>query len=265
MLLNDEATAANLRQAAANTQQATHYLNHASKQGDAMITDLQSRGLGQKADQSMASVENAARNLDASSQQIHQTLSTALAPDHGGLDAGTNLRQTLSHMNLATGNMAEDTEALKHEFFFRGFFKHRGYYSLADLNPDTYRTNKVFTNPRNPRAWLTAAELFEQKQDGSEVLSPPGKARIDASVGQLGDAAVAGPLVIEGYSTAGDPGSSLVISRRRALLVRDYLHARFQIDLQKIGTVALRGVPPPGTHKDRWDGVCIVLLRVSTR
>jgi len=39
--------------------------------------------------------------------------------------------------------MAEDTEALKHNFFFKGFFNRRGYYSLASLSPQEYRQSKV--------------------------------------------------------------------------------------------------------------------------
>ncbi len=70
------------------------------------------------------------------------------------------------------------------------------------------------------------------------------------------------PIVIEGYSTAGDQGSRLADSRTRAILVREYLNTRFQIDLQNIGTVALLArVPPAETHKNSWDGVCIVLLK----
>ncbi|MBB6143883.1 hypothetical protein HNQ77_001832 [Silvibacterium bohemicum] len=71
--------------------------------------------------------------------------------------------------------------------------------------------------------------------------------------------------MIEGYSTAGDPGSQLADSRTRAILVSHYLHTRFQLDTQNIGTVPLRAVPPPTVHKASWDGVCIVLLKASSR
>jgi phospholipid/cholesterol/gamma-HCH transport system substrate-binding protein len=43
--------------------------------------------------------------------------------------------------------MADDTEALKHNFFLRGFFHRSGYYNLANLSPDTYRKNHVFSDP----------------------------------------------------------------------------------------------------------------------
>ena len=177
MLLRDEQTARNIRQAVANVRDATSSLNHASEQADALISDFQSRGLpakaesitvkadaiisdlqsrnfGEKLDQTMDTVHSAAHNIDATTQQLHETLAKALAPDAQGRDAGDNIRQTLSNVNEATANVAEDTEALKHGFFFRGFFKRRGYYTMARLAPDKYRQDKVFANPRNPRVWI---------------------------------------------------------------------------------------------------------------
>ena len=154
MLLRDEQTATDIRQAIANARDATSSLNHASEQADALISDFQSRGLpakaesitakadaiisdlqsrnfGEKLDQTMDTVHSAAHNIDATTQQLRETLAKALAPDAQGRDAGDNIRQTLSNVNEATANIAEDTEALKHGFFFRGFFKRRGYYTMA--------------------------------------------------------------------------------------------------------------------------------------
>ncbi len=287
MLLRDEKTAANIQQAVANVRDATSSLNHASAQADALVSDLQSRGLpgkveaitgkvdgivsdlqernfGEKIDQTMETVHSAAQNIDKTTQQLHDTMAKALAPDAQGRDAGDNIRETLSNVNEATGNMAEDTEALKHGFFFRGFFKRRGYFSMARLAPDKYRQDSVFANPQNPRVWIDATELFEPKRGETEVLSGAGKARIDAAVAQLGDHVIGGAIVVEGYAIFGAPGDQLALSRSRAILVRNYLHTRFQLDTQKIGTVSLRSVPPPATHKDSWNGVCIVLLAKSS-
>jgi phospholipid/cholesterol/gamma-HCH transport system substrate-binding protein len=182
----------------------------------------------------MGSVQSAARNLDESSQQLHQTLTNALGPDANSIDAAGNIRESLSNLNQATGNMAEDTEALKHEFFFRGFFKHRGYYSRTGINPETYRKDKLFTSPGNARVWLTATALFEQKPDGSETLSPAGRKRIDAAIAELGDAFVGLPMVIEGYDSSPDPGGRLATSHHRAIVVRQYLHTHFQLDPQAL-------------------------------
>lgn len=276
MLLRDETTASDIRQAVNNVRQATSSLNHASGQADALISDFQSRGLGgkvdaivsdvqsrnlgEKLDQTMQNVHSAAQNIDATTQQVRETIARALAPDTDGFDAGDNIRQSLSNLNQATGNMAEDTEALKHQFFFRGFFKQRGYFSMARLAPDKYRKDKVFANPKNQRIWIEATELFESKQGEGEVLSRVGKVRIDAAVAELGDRVTGGAVVVEGYAISGAPGEQLAVSRGRAILVRDYLHTRFQLDNHNIGLVPLRGLPPTATQKDSWNGVCIVLL-----
>ena len=276
MLLSDEQTATDIRQAVANVRDATSALNNASGKADALVTDFQSRGLGEKVDamvsdlqsrnlgekldQTLGNVHSAARNIDATTQQLQEALAKALSPDAQGRDVGDNIRETLSNVNEATANMADDTEALKHEFFFRGFFKRRGYFSLTRLEPEKYRQDRVFANSKNARTWIEAADLFELKQGETEALSRKGKRRIDAELAELGDAALSGVIVVEGYAVSGTSGDEMALSRTRAILVRNYLHSRFQIDTQNIGAVPLRGVPPPGTRKESWNGVCIVLL-----
>ncbi len=283
MLLRDEQTATDIRQALANVRDATSSLNHASAQADALISDFQSRGLpakaetitakadaiisdlqsrnfGEKLDQTMDTVHSAAHNIDATTQQLRETLARALAPDAQGRDAGDNIRQALSNANEATANIADDTEALKHGFFFRGFFKRRGYYTMARLAPDKYRQDKVFASPKNPRVWIEAAEMFEPRQGQSETLSPAGESRIDAAVAQLGDRVIGEAIVVEGYAMSGTPADQLALSRSRAILVRNYLHTRFQLDSRNIGTVPLGGFPPSAAHKESWNGICIVLL-----
>jgi len=283
MLLRDEKTATDIRQALANVRDATASLNHASAQADALVSDFQSRGLpgkaenitakadaiisdlqsrnfGEKLDQTMDTVHSAAHNIDATTKQLRDTLAKALAPDAQGRDAGDNIRQTLSNVNEATANIADDTEALKHGFFFRGFFKHRGYYTMAQLAPDKYRHDKVFANPKNPRIWIEAAEIFQPKQGESEVLSTSGQARIDAAVAKLGDRVIGNAIVVEGYAIYGTSTDQLALSNRRAMLVRNYLHTRFQLDNRNIGTVPLSAFPPSATRKENWNGICIVLL-----
>ena len=283
MLLRDEKTAADIRTAIANVRDATSSLNHASAQADALVSDFQSRDLGAKVDgmigkadaivadlqsrnfgakidQTMESVHSAARNIDVTTQQLQGTIAKAFAPDANGRDAGDNIRDTLSNVNDATANITEDTEALKHGFLFRGYFKKRGYYSMAQLAPDKYRQDKSFVNPKNTRVWIKAADLFEPKQGEAEVLSKAGKARIDAAIVELGERVLSRAIVIEGYALPEASGDDIALSRSRASLVRNYLHARFQFESQNIGTVPLRGVPPPSTHKNSWNGICIVVL-----
>ena len=261
MLLRDEDTADRLRQTIENAKQATSSLRHASTRADAMVSDLQSRQLGQKADDAMVSVKSAAQNIDATSRKLHQTLIAALGPDEQGVDAATNIGQSLSNLNQATGNMAEDTEALKHNFFFSGFFKRRGYYNLSNLKPERYRRDKVFSDPENRREWFTDEDLFQAGADGVETLSALGKKRIDGVATQLGDAMVSRPIVVEGYASTSDHEEQFAKSRDRAILVSQYLHKHFHLDVQNVGVVSLLDQPPYGVHKDHRDAICMVILK----
>ena len=265
MLFQDETTATNIRESIANVRETTASAADASKRADALITDLQSRQLGEKVDRVMDSVQSTASHFDSTSQKLEESLTKALGPDSQGVDAATNIRNTLTNINEATGNLSADTEALKHHFLIRGYFKHRGYYTLANLNADDYRKNKVFSSPANPRVWLNKEELFERKKDGALALSVAGKAKVDASLAQFGEAAVSEPLIVEGYAAASEPGVQLAESNARAIAVRQYLQSAFYIDPQNLGTVSLRATPPQATNKSTWDGVCIVLLKRTSK
>jgi phospholipid/cholesterol/gamma-HCH transport system substrate-binding protein len=83
MLLRDETVAAHIREAITNAQQATASLKNASSQADALVTDLESRGVGDKVNQTMLSVRSAAQNLHATSQEVRQIVTQAAAPEPG--------------------------------------------------------------------------------------------------------------------------------------------------------------------------------------
>jgi phospholipid/cholesterol/gamma-HCH transport system substrate-binding protein len=196
-----------------------------------------------------------------SAKQVRETIAKATSPDKQGVDAGTNVRESLSNVNTASANMVDDTEALKHNFFFRGFFKHRGYYNLDNISSDTYRKDDVFSNPANERAWLSATELFTKDGSNSETLSASGKQLLNAAVAKYGDSVVNDPIVIEGYSDAVDLADQIASSRDRAILVREYLQRHFQLDRNDLGIVSMGNSPPNGVGHSRWDGICVVFLR----
>jgi phospholipid/cholesterol/gamma-HCH transport system substrate-binding protein len=262
MLLRDEAVASDIRRSVANVQQATADFRHASGQVDAMASDIRSRGVTQKLDETISSAKDAAANIDETSKQIRQTVAAATEPDEQGVDAATNVRESLSNVNTATANMADDSEALKHNFFLRGFFHRRGYYNLANVSPDTYRKDHVFSDPANERAWLPATELFiKDGSSNSETLSARGKQVLNDAIVQDGGSALNRPMVIEGYSDGADSADQMSSSRNRAILVREYLQTRYQLDPNKLGIVAMRNSPPKGVGHSHWDGVCVVVLR----
>jgi hypothetical protein len=75
------------------------------------------------------------------------------------------LRDTVQGARQTMTNLADDTEALKHNFFLRGFFNRRGFYNLDTLTPAKYAGSEFVKKPR-ARVWVAAAGLFESRADG---------------------------------------------------------------------------------------------------
>jgi len=259
MLLRDEKMAGQIRETMSNVQSTTSNLNQASGRANVLVADVQQRQLPQKLDDTMTQIRAASTQADATIQQVQQSLTQALGPDAHGVTAGQNISEALTNVNAATGNMAEDTEALKHNFFFKGFFNRRGYYTLSSLSPQEYRRSKLFGSNQSPRTWLQADALFQHGPHGTEELSVDGKHAIDAAVASLGDTIFTHPIVIEGYSDAAVSADALSWSYARAQLVRNYLEARYPFTTKNVGVMPLSATPPPGLGHDHWSDVCILI------
>jgi phospholipid/cholesterol/gamma-HCH transport system substrate-binding protein len=259
MLLRDEKMADKIRETMSSVQSATSNLKQASAGVSSIVADAQQRQLPQKLDETMTQIRSASTRANATIDQVQQSLTQALGPDASGVTAGQNISQTLSNINVATSNMAEDTEALKHNFFFKGFFNHRGYYNLSRLSPREYRRSQLFADPNNSRVWLRADSLFEQRTNGSEELSEAGKRAIDTAVVSFGDSIYTHPVVVEGYSDAVAPADALSFSYARAQIVRNYFEARYPFEAKNVGVMALSETPPTGLGHGHWSGVCILV------
>ena len=257
LLLEDKATATDVRQSIANVRQTTEKLNSTSTRADSLLADVQSRQLVPKIDDTLTSAKAATQNLDQTTEQINSTLKSAFAQDQYGEDAGTNLQQSLTNLNEASGNLTDDTEALKHEFFFKGFYKHRGYDNLEDLPAEQYRAGQIFKSMPESREWIEASSLFTTDQSGEEVLSANGRQNIDQAVGQFKEI-YDKPLIVEGYASSGSPSDELLQSRRRAVLVRTYLQLHYHLEPKNTGIVALSSTPPQNAGKTTFNGVSLV-------
>jgi phospholipid/cholesterol/gamma-HCH transport system substrate-binding protein len=192
-------------------------------------------------------------------------VSEIVQPDRQGVTAGANISESLTNMNAASLNLADDTEALKHNFLLRGFFRRRGYYNLDRISAEQYRRDAAFTSRANYRAWLSASDLFTPGSGGQEELSAGGRALLDGALTENGDSVFESPIVIEGYCNGTQPPDQLRLSRIRAMLVRQYLQSHFQLDSSNIGIVAMKNLPPNATGRATWDGICIVVIRKDSK
>jgi phospholipid/cholesterol/gamma-HCH transport system substrate-binding protein len=169
-------------------------------------------------------------NVQSLSQELDTTVRQALAQDSIGQDGATNRRQTLSNLNRSTTNLAEDTEALRHNFFFRGFFKRRGFYGLNQLPRTEYLEACERRKNARTRKWLQASSLIIRDENGQEQLSETGRHLIDLELAPVVDSLPENVIVVEGYPAAGSPDEQYAQSRNRADLFRHYLEAHYTCD-----------------------------------
>ena len=261
MLLHDEALADQVRQAVTNAENATSELNRAAAQASTLMSEIQSKDLPVQVDDTVKEAKKSVANLDAASAQVRQAIADLTGPDEGGVTTAATIRESLSNVNVAAANMADGTEALKHNFLLRGFFRSRGYYSLANMSPDVYRKDRLFADQNTDRAWLPADQLFHQNSGGEEELTLQGRSALNSTLARYGERILDSPVVVEGYSDGDEVNDRIAASHQRAILVRNYLQGRFKLDTSRVGTVALENRPPDGLSYTRWNGVAIVLLK----
>ena len=172
-----------------------------------------------------------------------------------------NLQQTLASAKDAMADLAENTEALKRSFFFRGFFNNRGYFDLDDVSVQAYRQGALETKDRRVlRIWAGANVIFEQDANGKELLTEDGKARLDSAMAEFVKYPRTSPLVVEGYATEVTADVRFLLSRTRGQLVRDYLVGKFGLDPNVVAVMPMGSAARESPSGDHWDGVALALF-----
>jgi hypothetical protein len=191
---------------------------------------------------------------------VNQALGQFLARDRTGKNGPAELKETVAGAQRAVNNIAEDSEALKHNFLLRGFFRNRGYYDLSELTPAEYRTSKLVKGKTVKREWLASDQLFSKSAKGREQLSDKGRDALDHAMSDFVSDLPNRPLIVEGYSGQGSPDEQYRKSQERAAAVQEYLEARFQLKPDLVGEIPLENSPPGASGKKDWDGISLVLL-----
>jgi phospholipid/cholesterol/gamma-HCH transport system substrate-binding protein len=172
-----------------------------------------------------------------------------------------NLQQTLASARDAMSDLAENTEALKRNFFFRGFFNQRGYFDLDDIGPAEYRQGALQSRERRLlKIWLSEGVLFAKDANGVEQLTDDGRARLDSAMSQFVRYPRTTPLVVEGYAEGGTNDERFVVSRARSQLVRDYVVGKFSLDPNYVGIMPLGSEAKDSPAGEKWSGVALALF-----
>jgi phospholipid/cholesterol/gamma-HCH transport system substrate-binding protein len=171
------------------------------------------------------------RNLEQTTSAMHDTMAQAQAG--------------------ATG-FQENMEALKHNFFLRGYFKNRGYEDSAEVAKNeiegmphgspmkefTYSTKQLFDK-------RGSAKLKNQKSlhDGGEFLANT----------QFGFA-----VVVVSAGKEGDAQKEMQLTEAQAMVVREYLVENFGFDDSQLKTLGL-GKQADTNSDGNWGAVQILI------
>jgi phospholipid/cholesterol/gamma-HCH transport system substrate-binding protein len=206
--------------------------------------------------------EEIASNAREVVEQARQAVVNLQGKDGPVQGVVANVKQTLDGARMAMSGFAENMEALKHNFFVRGFFNRRGYFSLSDITPAEYRQG-VLTHGgdrRMLRVWLKADVLFVPVENGEERLSDDGNARLDSAIASYLEQINSAVVMIEGYGQQGTTDEQYRRSRARAAAAREYLISRFHLDPVRVGLMPL-GSKSSGSPGDvSWDGIAIAVF-----
>jgi phospholipid/cholesterol/gamma-HCH transport system substrate-binding protein len=168
---------------------------------------------------------------------------------------------TLAQAREATADLADNMEAMKHNFLLRGFFNRRGYFDLDAISPAEYRKGVLENGKRKAvRIWLADAVLFRPGTDSAPVLTEDGRARIDSAMATYLKYLPSSPLVVEGYETNGSAHERFNSSRQRAGVVRAYLIGRYELPPQIVGSIPLGDEAPGSPEGHKWNGVALTLF-----
>lgn len=173
-----------------------------------------------------------------------------------------NLRQTMDDARTAMAGFSDNMEALRHNFLFRGFFNKRGYFNLEDVSPAEYRAGALTSDGRRAvRVWLDTSRVFETAPEADTPrLTADGRARLDSAMAPYLDRVSDGVLMIEGFAQIDGADRQYLLSRARAVAVRQYLLDRFDLDPGATGVMPLGSESPGSPNEQPWDGVALAFI-----
>ena len=250
-LFNDQELADNLRRAVKETQQTVQNLTETTGSAKRIVSKVEDSNL-------VPELEKSVRTVQQITQRVKDAVEKFEAAS-GGDGVGENLQRTLADAHEAMSDLSEDTEALKHNFLFRGYFKRRGFFDLSSLRLSEYSAGGFGKGFRQHRVWLTSAELFGQGKGEAEILSASGKTRLDEVMTEILQFPRNGPLIVEGFAAGGTAAQQHLRSRGRAAVVQTYITYRFHLRPAYVGIVAMGNAPPGRPVAPGFvDGVSVV-------
>ncbi|MGA2696668.1 MAG: MlaD family protein [Terriglobales bacterium] len=217
-------------------------------------------------DSSQQAIQNATRataNLDSISAKIDggQGTAGALVNDkqlYNNLEQTSSaMRDTMVEAQVGVTDFQENMEAMKHNFFLRGYFKTRGYEDSAEL-----AKNEIEKLPQGTPAkefTYSAKQLFDKSDSGKlknqKILNASGEFLAN---NQFGFA-----VVVASTGMEGDTQKDIVLTEARSMVVREYLVENYGFDDSQLKTLGM-GKQPDANSDVGWGKVQIFIYPVGT-
>ena len=162
------------------------------------------------------------------------------------------LHDTMLRAQTGVTDFQENMEALKHNFFLRGYFKKRGYEDSSEL-----AANEIERLPQGTPAKMftfSAKQLFAQRDSA--------KLKNEKSLSAGGEFLAANPfgfaVIVVSAGKEGDSQKDLVLTEARAMVVREYLVVNFGFDDTQLKTLGI-GKQTDATPDADWGTVQILI------
>lgn len=169
------------------------------------------------------SVQGTASNMETISNNIKQ--------GKGTVGAMINDKTMYQEATAGATSFADNMEALKHNFFLRGFFKRRGYEDADEINK--HQVSRLPAETPSKKFEYTAAQIFTKpdsaKLKDKKALNDIGKFLEGNQFGLVVVAASAG--------MKGDTEKDRALTAAQAMVVRDYLTQNFRFDDTRVKTL----------------------------
>ena len=220
-------------------------------------------GILDSSEQAIHNATRATANLDSISAKIDggQGTAGALVNDkqlYSNLEQTSSaMRDTMVHAQTGVTDFQENMEAMKHNFFLRGYFKSRGYEDSAEL-----AKNEIDRLPQGaPTKEFTysAKQLFD-KQDSAKLKN---QKSLNAGGEFLANNQFAFAVVVASAGMEGDTQKDLVLTEARALVVREYLVENFGFDDSQLRTLGM-GKRADTNSDAGWGAVQILIYPAGT-
>ena len=229
------------------------------------MSDLLQKASGML-DSGQQAIQNATRataNLSSISGKIDSGQGTAgaLVNDrqlYSNLEQTTGaMRDTIVEAQAAVSGFQDNMEALKHNFFLRGYFKSRGYEDPTEL-----AKNEIESLPQGlpiKEFSYSAKQLFD-KQDSAKLKN---QKSLNAGGEFLAGNQFGFAVVVASAGMEGDTQKDLVLTEARAMVVRDYLVENFGFDDSQLKTLGM-GKQADTNSDVGWGTVQILIYPAGT-